>query len=152
MSVRLVAGTCRRRHERYHQGPVRGMTEGVDLQRLNCLFLVDVGVVGLYKQSVFVCVCIRALLLILHALQSRGVLLVKGNPKSCYCPAAPVDSDNMELRTAGQEGCGPGLSIYQGRGWLALSPEVTGFHGVGVGGGLQMESNVVNTSRVAAFS
>lgn len=55
--MRLVAETCRRRHERYHQGPVRGMTEGVDHQWLNCLFLVDVGVVGLYKQSV--CLCVR---------------------------------------------------------------------------------------------
>lgn len=57
----------------------------------------------------------------------------KGNPKSCYCPAAPVDSENMELGTAGREGCGCGYSAYQGRGWLALSPEVTGFQDRGGG-------------------
>lgn len=32
------------------------------------------------------------MLLILHAVGSRGVLLAKGNPKSCYCPAAPAET------------------------------------------------------------
>lgn len=62
---------------------------------------------------VLVCVCARVcvgvwspVLLVLHAIRSRAVLSVKGNPKSSKLSCDPADSDNMVLRTAGQEGCG----------------------------------------------
>lgn len=41
-----------------------------------------------------------------HVISSRAVLSVKGNPKSGKLSCDPAVSDNMVLRTAGQEGCG----------------------------------------------
>lgn len=63
------------------------MTEGVDHQRLKCLFLADVGVVGLYKQSL--CVCVYLCVSVRVCLRAR----VCGRPCS-----APNFTRSQELR------------------------------------------------------